>query len=112
MSIIELQTNEDWKKLFLSTSDKPVLLLKHSTTCPISAEAHKEFIAFQESASNEATYALVKVIEQRPVSNMIAEETGIKHESPQCLLISEQKVLWSDSHWSITKKNLEKALND
>jgi bacillithiol system protein YtxJ len=108
---MELQTNEDWKKLYQTTGDKPLLLIKHSTTCPISAEAYKEFQTYEKSAPNEATYALVKVIEQRPVSNVIAEDTGIKHESPQCLLIRNKKVVWSDSHWSITQKSLQKAMN-
>ncbi|MCL7747445.1 bacillithiol system redox-active protein YtxJ [Halalkalibacter alkaliphilus] len=111
MSIRELISIDDWKELNQSSGEKPVLLLKHSTTCPISAEAFKEFQAFQKGAENEFNYALVKVIEQRPVSNAIAEETGVKHESPQCFLIKEQEVTWVDSHWSITKRAIEKAIN-
>jgi bacillithiol system protein YtxJ len=108
--MILLEKMDDWKQLFNSSTDKTVVLLKHSTTCPISAEAYHEFQAFQESVKDDYAFALVKVIEHRPVSNAIAEETGVRHESPQCLIIKNQQVQWVDSHWKVTKRNLEKAL--
>lgn len=107
--MINVETLDDWKNVLKQSEDRTVILLKHSTTCPISAEAFNEFKAFQEDAS-ECIYALVKVIEHRPVSNAIAEETEIKHESPQCFILKNQQVQWVDSHWKITQKSLKQAL--
>jgi bacillithiol system protein YtxJ len=53
----------------------------------------------------------VKVIESRPVSNEIATEMHVKHESPQVLLIRDQEVLWHTSHWNITFEKLEQEIN-
>ncbi|WP_175585151.1 bacillithiol system redox-active protein YtxJ [Alkalihalophilus pseudofirmus] len=107
----EITTDQEWHDLFKQSDDGPVLLLKHSTTCPISAEAYDEFQSFINSSNENAhTYAMVKVIESRPVSNLISEELGVKHESPQLFILDKNQVKWVDSHFSITKKKIEKAL--
>ncbi|MET3699803.1 bacillithiol system protein YtxJ [Bacillus oleivorans] len=84
------------------------LLFKHSTTCPISAKAHEEFQSYV--AENEASAAIVHVIEDRPVSNQIAEDFSIKHESPQIFLIEDGEVKWNTSHWKITKDAIKEAI--
>ncbi|WP_052144770.1 bacillithiol system redox-active protein YtxJ [Halalkalibacter okhensis] len=83
------------------------LLFKHSTTCPISAKANEEVLAFVEEAN--ASAAIVHVIEDRPVSNQVAEDFGIKHESPQIFLVEDGKVRWNTSHWKITKGAIKEA---
>lgn len=84
------------------------LLFKHSTTCPISAKAHEEFQSFV--SENPTPSAIVHVIEDRPVSNQIAEDFGIKHESPQIFLIEDGEVRWNTSHWKIKKDAIKEAL--
>lgn len=86
------------------------LLFKHSTTCPISAKAHEEFQAFVEDTNTSA--AIVLVIEDRPVSNQIAEILGIKHESPQVFLLEDGQVRWNTSHWKITREALKEAIGE
>ncbi len=86
------------------------LLFKHSTTCPISAKAHEEFQAFVKDTNTSA--AIVLVIEDRPVSNQIAEHFGIKHESPQIFLLEDGQVRWNTSHWKITSEALKEAIGE
>ncbi|MNM33439.1 hypothetical protein D3C81_440580 [compost metagenome] len=106
MSIQQLHSEEELKQ-YISRSGKK-LLFKHSTTCPISAKAYEEFQSYLKE--NETDAAVVLVIEDRPVSNKIAEEFGIKHESPQIFLLDDQKVTWNTSHWKITKANITEAV--
>ncbi|MFC0562318.1 bacillithiol system redox-active protein YtxJ [Halalkalibacter alkalisediminis] len=108
MEIKQLTSMEDMTE-FVKQPGKH-LLFKHSTTCPISAKAHEEFQAFVEESNTSA--AIVLVIEDRPVSNQIAEELGIKHESPQIFLIEDGNVLWNTSHWKITKNALKEAVGE
>lgn len=54
--------------------------------------------------------ALVRVIEERPVSLSLAERVAVKHESPQALLIKDGKALWHDSHRAITADALKAAV--
>lgn len=80
------------------------VLLKHSTTCPISADAFKETEEFA-SASGIPVYYL-KVQDLREGAQDAAEHFRIKHESPQVFLLKNKEVQWHDSHWRITKDKL------
>ncbi|HLS10257.1 bacillithiol system redox-active protein YtxJ [Lentibacillus sp.] len=106
----ELQSKEELEQAWGRSMEKPVLFFKHSTTCPISAGAYKEYQTFLESAGDDLGVYMVKVIENREISNQIAEETGVKHESPQIFLIKNNKVLWHTSHSKITKDSINQAL--
>lgn len=90
--------------------DKKVLLFKHSTTCPISARAFKEYENFLAQAGDHISCYLVKVIEDRPVSNEIERITGVKHESPQLIIMDNKQVAWHASHDAITEERIKKAL--
>lgn len=85
------------------------LLFKHSTQCPISSEAHKEMQKF-ETITNLPIY-IVHVIEDRALSNHIENVLGLRHESPQAILIENKKVLWHDSHRKIKKELLDDVCN-
>lgn len=110
---IESQTDVD--QLLEISQTQAVLILKHSTSCPISANAYKAFTAY--IAENEAQIqekqlhlALVKVIEDRPASLYFAERVNVVHKSPQILLIKQGKALWDDSHWQVTKEAIKKQV--
>ncbi|WP_339304779.1 bacillithiol system redox-active protein YtxJ [Paenibacillus sp. FSL R5-0519] len=106
----ELHKPGDWQEALQRSQDHPVLILKHSTTCPISARAYREFIAFVGTNASDPKhpmdYRIVKVIENRSLSRHIAEETEVHHESPQVLLLDQGQVVKHTSHGKITKKRL------
>jgi bacillithiol system protein YtxJ len=52
----------------------------------------------------------VRVIEERPVSLALAERVGVKHESPQAILIRDGRPLWHASHGAITAGALAAAV--
>lgn len=90
-----------------------LLVFKRSPTCPTSFMAEDVFNKFVAAlpASKDLQIVSVDVIAARPISRRIAEVTGIKHESPQALLISRgQNVLWHASHLDITEDALASAL--
>jgi bacillithiol system protein YtxJ len=101
--IQQLMTLEQLDEAIKSTSDKPLLIFKHSTSCSVSAGAHEELMHFIEDApTSPVDFAIVHVIEERPVSNAIAEQLGIKHASPQAILVKDGQPVWDTSHWHIT----------
>jgi bacillithiol system protein YtxJ len=115
LAYTEITTVAEWQEAWTNTAEKPLLLFKHSTTCPISADALQQFNRFVQSAEHTpetaaVQYALVKVIESREVSNQVAEDVSVKHESPQAILIHDQKAVWDASHWSIKDKALQEAV--
>jgi bacillithiol system protein YtxJ len=91
-------------------SGNSFFIFKHSTQCPISASAHDAFELFVK-LNPEVLHVAVKVIEDREVSNQIGEVTGVQHQSPQAILMQGEKVLWHDSHRSLTKEVFEKQWN-
>lgn len=112
MSYKEITTIEEWNNAFESSASKPLVVFKHSTTCPVSANAYQEFNNYLDSKPREdVEYVLVKVIESRPVSNQIAEDTSVKHESPQIVYIDKKEKVWTASHWSITKAHITAVLD-
>ncbi|CQR52148.1 bacillithiol system redox-active protein YtxJ [Paenibacillus riograndensis] len=107
MSIAQIHSVDELHQYLAQPGKK--LLFKHSTTCPISAKANEEFQAYVQSSGTPA--AVVHVIEDRPVSNQIAEDFGIKHESPQIFLLEDGEVRWNTSHWKITRDAIKEAVN-
>lgn len=108
----EIKQVQELEEIFDASSHRKVLLFKHSTTCPISARAWREIQAIIQESSDEVLVAQVKVIESRPVSNQVAAELGVKHESPQALLVHQRQVIWHASHHNVTKEAIQKVLKE
>jgi bacillithiol system protein YtxJ len=94
----------------LAEKEQSFLLVKHSLTCPVSQAAFDEYESFSAGSPVPCYYLAVQ--EARPLSNHIAEKYHVKHESPQAILFSSSNVSWHASHWKITKKSLEAAVQD
>ncbi|MFC4601963.1 bacillithiol system redox-active protein YtxJ [Cohnella hongkongensis] len=99
----QLTSLEQWNAALEASSSKPLLVFKHSTSCSVSAGAHEETMRYiEDDRSGAVDYAIVHVIEDRPVSNEIAERLGVKHASPQVILVKDGEAVWNTSHWHIT----------
>jgi bacillithiol system protein YtxJ len=40
----------------------------------------------------------------------VADETGVRHQSPQAILFYQGKPVWDDSHYRITEDDMKAAL--
>ena len=94
---------EGFDELLALSHDAPVIVFKHSTTCPISGAAYKEM------AEIESPVALVVVQKARDVSQQVEARTGIRHESPQAIILRDGQAVWSASHWNITTDAVARA---
>ena len=50
---------------------------------------------------------IIRVVEARPASNLVAEMTGIRHESPQVILFKNGEAVYDLDNWDITPQTLE-----
>ncbi len=108
MSYTVLTSEDELAGAFSRSNEHPVLVFKHSLTCPVSSAALREYEKFL--AEHEAADAtLIEVQRQRPLSNAMAERTGVQHESPQAFVLEGGEVSWHASHWNITAASLGKA---
>src|SRR5215216_2468302 len=93
------------------SSERPVLLFKHSRTCGVSCEALDELQAHVDDAEPAAAYKLITVQSHRRVSDAAAARLGIRHETPQAILLRDGRPVWNASHFRITKQQLDTAIN-
>lgn len=95
-----------------SSGERPVFVYKHSTVCPVSARAAGHYHDFAEgdTSTPPPLFTQVMVIENRDLSNEIESRLGIRHESPQLLLLRDGKVAWHASHFSISEDSIKSAL--
>lgn len=110
--VLSLRTEADLQRLLDGAGAQPVLIFKHSTTCPISAAAHQQFqqaVAAGDLAG--ARLGLVRVIEERALSQAIAARFGVKHQSPQAIVLRNGRAVWHASHGAITRQALRGAVN-
>lgn len=100
--------------LIASSHERTVLIFKHSLTCPISRTAFGEYERFLAARPDEdpIDHRLIEIQNARPVSNAVAERTGVRHESPQALLLRGGDVTWHASHFSIKADALAEAVAD
>ena len=105
----EITTQEEWNTL--TKSEHPFFIFKHSTTCPISSSARIRVESFlTQQDSEQPPFYLVKVIESRPLSNAIAQQLNVTHQSPQLILVSNGQALWDASHHWITQESISEAI--
>jgi bacillithiol system protein YtxJ len=97
---------ESFEELAKRSHDAPVVVFKHSTTCPISAAAFNELSQF------DGDVALVEVQSARNLSKEIEQRTGVVHESPQVLVLRKGRVVWEASHWRVKAEAVQQAVND
>jgi bacillithiol system protein YtxJ len=83
---------------------RPVVIFKHSTSCPISAAAYREMEKYEGEVS------LVVVQTARDVSRELATITGIRHESPQVIVLKDGKAVWNASHFQIKAGAVAEAI--
>lgn len=101
----EISTPDALEELFVRSQQQPVVVFKHSVSCPISLNVHAEV------ARNYAgDIALVIVQRARALSNDLAARTGVRHESPQALVLRDGKAVWHASHYDIEARDLHQAV--
>jgi bacillithiol system protein YtxJ len=105
-----LQHVDELHRLIAESESRPVLLFKHSHTCGVSMEALDELVAHLNESPTAAQYAMVTVQTHRAVSNAVAQHLGVRHETPQALLIRDGRVVWSASHFRVTAAAVENAI--
>lgn len=103
----ELVTTADADAMLEASHETPVYLLKHSIACPISARGQMEFVGL-EGDGDPPLYAVV-VQYARDVSSYLAEQLGVKHETPQAILIKDGEAVDVKSHGAIRLAALREA---
>jgi bacillithiol system protein YtxJ len=97
-----LEHADQLDQLIKESADKTILIFKHSTRCNISrATLDRLERNWKDSeVPNLKTYFL-DLISYRNISNSIAEQFQVEHQSPQVLIIRNGKSVYDNSHYGI-----------
>ena len=89
---------------------RPVVIFKHSTRCAISTLAKDRLDNGGKNGDERFTPYYLDLIRYRHISDLIAREFDIFHESPQLIILKEGKVVYHNSHLGISYDNLVSQL--
>ena len=90
--------------LFERSREGDIVLFLHDYWCPISSRA------YDEMSQVESDVALIDVAEGRELTRSVETRTGVKHESPQVLILRDARARWAASHGSITHDAVRDAI--
>lgn len=91
--------------LLESSHGAPVILFKHSDTCGVS-------LMVRDALERDPVPAFVHEVvvqRQRALSAHIAARLGVRHESPQVLVVARGAISWHSSHNGVTAARIAAA---
>jgi bacillithiol system protein YtxJ len=99
MNWIEITSDSQLSEI--QKDDKPSIIFKHSTRCPVSKVIKSNFVTESILLPDDVKVYHLDLIKYRDLSNQIAQYWNIKHESPQVLLIQNNECHYDASHNNI-----------
>ena len=99
-----LKSEESLEDIKLKSGQQPQVIFKHSTRCATSSMVKNRLDRATEPDGMD--FYFVDVIADRSLSNKIAAEFLVEHESPQVLVIKNGECIYDESHTSITMNDL------
>ena len=99
-----VDNKETLDNLITASKNKPVVIFKHSTACGVSAFAYRELEKLADQVN------LLEVQSARDVSRELAALTGVRHETPQVIVLRDGKAVWNASHFAIKAAEVIKAV--
>lgn len=112
MSLMIIQSDEQLTQLIQQSDARPLFLYKHSSRCGSSRVAHvalNHFISRYPDVSSRFAFGVIRVVEEKALSDRMSLGLGIPHVSPQIILINRQSVVWHASHQQINSNQLCKV---
>lgn len=105
------ESEQDIDKLFQNDSGIQIIY-KHSFTCGISMMSKNRIEPTVSQLAEQATFHFVDVKSSRPLSNYIAQKSGLRHESPQLIILYNGEVFDHGSHGQVTDGIIREAVEE
>ena len=104
-NFINVDSLEGLERLVAESHQRPVVLFKHSLTCGISSGVYR----IVENVAADVNVVVIQT--HRHVSNEITARTGVRHESPQAIVLRDGKPVYHASHYDIEAEHIEEKLD-
>lgn len=104
MKWIALTSEDQLKNILEKSAHKPQVIYKHSKTCSVSSLAKNRLE--KNTTPDGVDFYFLDIWANRDLSNKVARDLHIRHESPQVLLIKNGECVYDESHLSIRMDEL------
>lgn len=108
MNWIELNNANQLAEIKELSKSRPQVIFKHSTRCSISSMAKNRLDKNKQPDSSD--FYFLDLIRYRSLSNKIAEDFSVTHESPQVLLIKNCECVYEESHTGIQMEEIAEQI--
>jgi bacillithiol system protein YtxJ len=105
-----LETSGDLRALIQQSHDTPVVIFKHSTRCGASAIIKRRLEEDWDFQNDDVATYLLDLVAYGDASNEVAKTFGVRHESPQILVIRDGRSIFDASHGDVSAAAIEQAL--
>ena len=109
MNFITLQGEDQLTEI--KAADGLSIIFKHNTTCPISKGVKRLLEEDGDNLPEDVPVYILDLLSHRSISDRIAEEFNVKHESPQLLLIKDGKCPYHKALYEITVDETAAAID-
>ncbi|MFK7843826.1 MAG: bacillithiol system redox-active protein YtxJ [Rhodothermales bacterium] len=105
-----LKDEDQLAKAFEMSDSEPVVIFKHSVTCPISSMARRRILHLNDNEDPEVFELVVQ--SARGLSQKLEQDLGIRHESPQVIILHKQTPIYDASHHLISVDEIRAVITE
>lgn len=99
MHWIDLNELQQLEEIRQNSFSQTQIIFKNSTTCSISKMVYARLNNAKETL--HADYYYLDLLTHRDISNAVSEMFDVQHESPQILIIKDDKCIYHENHSAI-----------
>ena len=99
MNWIDLNNIQQLADIKTLSKTRPQVIFKHSTRCSISTMAKSRLERNEQPETGD--FYFLDLLKHRSISDQIAQDFGVPHESPQIILIKNTECVYEESHSGI-----------
>ena len=99
MNWIPLLNEQQLEEIKKNSGSRPQVIFKHSIRCSGSSMARSRLDRHEFPTGID--FYFLDIVNHRSISNKIAADFHVRHESPQVLIIKEGECIYDESHSGI-----------
>ena len=105
-----LQAEAQLTEFIALSKRKPIAIFKHSTRCSLSSMVKSRLERGWNIKDNDLDMYYLDLLNHRNISDKIASDFNVEHQSPQLIVLSQGDVLYHASHGEIDAGILKKSI--
>ena len=108
MTIHTISSEQELDEALRQSHTGPVMIYKHSRLCELCWTVRADLV---DAPGGPPVYEIV-VQDARPLSNAVEALFGIRHESPQAIVVSGGRAVFNASHRRVTPEAVRRAASE